>query len=389
MGRFFVCKLKYVLLILSLPSVLIKLTNGYTTIRIERGDIGMSFSKEKRLEINKALVREIAKYNTNPIQTIVDRFGISRQTAHKYLTALMADGTVLTDGKRGKYRIKETEYNFVYSIKGLEEDVVWRQDIFPLLVDLPRNVLHICNYGFTEMLNNAIDHSDAEKVNVFVNVSPISVEFGILDYGIGIFNKIQIALGLEDPKHSILELAKGKLTTDPNRHSGEGIFFTSRVFDEFYIRSGDLQFFSGRESDKDYLVDDLKETKGGTCVIMTISKDSNIVLKEVFDSFTAKADAEFGFSKTHIPVRLVEHEGAMLVSRSQAKRLIRRFDRFMEVLLDFNGVSEIGQAFADELFRVFPLDHPNVELIPINMTDDVKKMVFRAIGNRTNKNVSN
>ena len=34
----------------------------------------------------------------------------------------------------------------------------------------------------------------------------------------------------------VWELPKsGKLTTDPDNHTGEGIFFTSRVFDEFEI----------------------------------------------------------------------------------------------------------------------------------------------------------
>ena len=37
-----------------------------------------------------------------------------------------------------------------------------------------------------------------------------------------------------------------------------------------------------------------------------------------------------------------------LVARSQAKRLLERFDRFEEVVLDFDGVRQVGQGFADE-----------------------------------------
>jgi hypothetical protein len=51
--------------------------------------------------------------------------------------------------------------------------------------------------------------------------------------------------------------------------------------------------------------------------------------------------------------------------------LIARFERFKVVLLDFEDVNEIGQAFADELFRVYGNDHPAVELVPINMTEPV------------------
>ncbi len=35
-----------------------------------------------------------------------------------------------------------------------------------------------------------------------------------------------------------------------------------------------------------------------------------------------------------------------------------RFERFQTVVLDFTGVEEIGQDFADEVFRVFQRAHP-------------------------------
>ena len=71
----------------------------------------------------------------------------------------------------------------------------------------------------------------------------------------------------------------------------------------------------------------------------------------------------------------MEYEGELLLSRSQAKRLITRFDKFLEVILDFQGVSEIGQAFADEVFRVFRNAHPNVQLEPINCSPAVQRMI--------------
>ena len=71
-----------------------------------------------------------------------------------------------------------------------------------------------------------------------------------------------------------------------------------------------------------------------------------------------------------------------MISRSQAKRLVARFDRFKTVTLDFEGIDEIGQAFADELFRVYRLAHPNVELEPIHMTRQVEQMWLRAVAPR-------
>jgi hypothetical protein len=55
--------------------------------------------------------------------------------------------------------------------------------------------------------------------------------------------------------------------------------------------------------------------------------------------------------------------------------LITRFERFKTVVLDFKGVKMIGQAFADEVFRVFRLAHPEVELIALNPTMEVQGMI--------------
>ena len=74
----------------------------------------------------------------------------------------------------------------------------------------------------------------------------------------------------------------------------------------------------------------------------------------------------------------MDQEGADLISRSQAKRVLSRFDHFQEVLLDFKGVNSIGQAFADEIFRVFKRSHPEVRVIAINISPDIARMIRRA-----------
>ena len=67
-----------------------------------------------------------------------------------------------------------------------------------------------------------------------------------------------------------------------------------------------------------------------------------------------------------------------LVSRSQAKRVILRFDRFKYVDLDFTGVTTIGQAFADEIFRVYARAHPQVAISCSHATPEIQQMVVRA-----------
>ncbi|MNC91531.1 hypothetical protein D3C83_78130 [compost metagenome] len=69
-----------------------------------------------------------------------------------------------------------------------------------------------------------------------------------------------------------------------------------------------------------------------------------------------------------------------LVSRSQAKRLLARVEKFKVVILDFTGVDAIGQAFADEVFRVFARQHPEIELSAIKANQAVLEMLDRARG---------
>jgi hypothetical protein len=227
------------------------------------------------------------------------------------------------------------------------------------------------------MVNNAIDHSGSAQVEVGLARDALNTSAYVADEGEGIFLKIQRALKLYDPREAILELAKGKLTTDPVNHTGEGIFFSSKVMDAFDIRSGKLHFVHD-DRGFDVLLERTDDAPG-TVVLMRLANDSDRVLQEVFDQFAAPD--EYTFSRTIVPVKLAQHEGERLVSRSQAKRLTMRFERFQTVVLDFTDVEEIGQAFADEVFRVFQQAHPGTQLIPANMAPGVENMVKRALGN--------
>ena len=119
----------------------------------------------------------------------------------------------------------------------------------------------------------------------------------------------------------------------------------------------------------------------GTAVFMRIALNSTRTAAEVYSQFT-DAPEDYDFSRTVVPMKLARFGDEQLVSRSQAKRLIARFDRFRTVILDFSEVQEIGQAFADELFRVYANSHPEVELVPKNMTEQVNQMWLRVVPHR-------
>jgi hypothetical protein len=269
-----------------------------------------------------------------------------------------------------------TEWHITYSISPeLAEDVVWRNDVAPVLGPQPQNVLDIWSYGFTEMFNNAKDHSGGSRIFVRINKTAITTEIFIMDNGIGIFKKIQTAMNLLDERHAILELAKGKLTTDPNHHTGEGIFFTSRIFDRFYILAGGVYFSHQFDKPEDWIMES-KESPG-TFVHMVLNNHTARRIEKIFRQFTS-GDDNFGFNKTVVPVALAQYGNDKLISRSQAKRLLARVELFKTVMLDFENVPSIGQAFADEVFRIFPRDHPEVDLYAINDNSQVRRMILRA-----------
>ena len=303
--------------------------------------------------------------------------GLSRQVANGYLQTLVRDGLIGAEGTTlaREYRLRTLTVERRYPRDGLQEDVVWRELVSPVVARLAQNPRDIWHYAATEMINNAIDHSGSQDVQVSVVLNALWAEVLVADEGEGIFVKIQRALNLHDPREAILELAKGKLTTAPERHTGEGIFFTSRALDFFEIESHHLRFSHAPRAD-DAIAEQAADTPG-TRVRMHLANHSPRILREVFDAFTDPD--EYSFDKTVVPLRLAQYEGEKLVSRSQAKRVAQRFERFKRVELDFAGVSEIGQAFADELFRVFAGAHPAIKITPVNAEPAVAQMIRRAV----------
>lgn len=329
--------------------------------------------------VRKFLVDSIEAHPTDVVRLAVEKFGCSRQAVHKHMQRLIAEGAVVVSGttRSRRYALAPLlQWEQQYALgSGISEDAVWRNDVAPRLGKLPENVLSIWHYGFTEMLNNVIDHSGASRVLVTLRKTAASTTVEIYDDGIGIFKKIQAALNLLDERHAVLELAKGKFTTDPANHSGEGIFFSSRMFDEFDILSGEVYFSHEFDKKEDWILQ-RSAVRGGTLVSMKLHNHTARTIKKVFDKFTS--DEDYGFTKTVVPVKLMRYGDDNLVSRSQAKRLLARFDRFKVVVLDFSGVASIGQAFADEVFRVFRSKHPDVELVPLHASSEVKRMISRA-----------
>ena len=110
---------------------------------------------------------------------------------------------------------------------------------------------------------------------------------------------------------------------------------------------------------------------------MKLSNHTSRTLKKIYDQYAPGSD-DYGFNKTVVPVKLAQYGNDKLISRSQAKRLLARVELFKTVMFDFTDVPSIGQAFADEIFRVFAHEHPDIQLVPIKASSEVRRMIERA-----------
>lgn len=341
-------------------------------------------NKEKILE----LIKRKGKLTSSEITGSI---GVSRQYVNMVISDLIAEKQVIklggtrnafyvsTDYVQAHPDILPSTYKKKYKNISLEEHQVLMEleEKFPLISNIPENIKSIFTFAFSEMFNNAIEHSGSKIISVEVSLKNKKLSFIVEDSGIGVFRNIMKKKKLHSVVEAIQDLLKGKTTTMPKSHSGEGIFFTSKASDLFVLDS------FGRQLSIETLLGDVRVkqvsiSKRGTRVIFEISVDSGLHLNDVFKKYTnIKGDSDFGFDKTEIRVKLYTTSGVH-ISRSQARRILSGLEKFKIILLDFDKVPVVGQAFADEIYRVFQNVHPDIVIQEENMSAGVRFMVERA-----------
>lgn len=335
----------------------------------------MSLKQSTKERIKNYILEKIEDEDPLFVKKTAENFEVSLTTVYRYIKELY-DAKVIKK-ENGNYILETKRISKSYATDiTLEEDKIFDELVESIVLEFPDNVRRIWRYAFTEMMNNAIEHSNARKIWVGVWYNYRTTNICIQDDGIGIFEKIKQYYGYESLDDAVNELFKGKLTTDSENHTGEGIFFTSRMMEDFCVLSGGKIFTHSSNCDITRDVESvpvLKKYKDqqGTFVLMKLANNSKTVIREVFDMFSESGG---GLTKTQIPMKNIFTDG-FPVSRSQAKRLYSRFEEFEEVRLDFAGIDELGQGFAHELFVVFSRKHPEVKIIIENANDEVNKMI--------------
>lgn len=315
---------------------------------------------------------------------------VSRQRSSVLLAGMVRGGELVKIGRtRGARYFLSTEElpvqgRFVKRLenKELKEHEVLQEirDKFIPLKLASDNIRSIFDYAFSEMLNNAIEHSQSNSIEIEVSVrggepgKPAMLFFRVRDYGIGAFKNVMQSRRLSSELEAMQDLLKGKVTTAPQAHSGEGIFFTSKASDVFVIKSFGWEFRVDTTI-PDVFFKKLDEEVSGTEITFSIPYDSKRHLNDVFKAYESDPGMH-DFDRTEILVRLFTH-GTVHVSRSQARRILSGLEKFKNITLDFDKVPTIGQAFSDEIFRVFLTSHSEINIDTIHTNEAVQFMIDR------------
>ena len=339
---------------------------------------------QKTTAIKMYILEHVKQHPENIVAITTKHFGVTRTTVHRHLKNLIKQGDILKSGKTRniRYTLKSSmDRELSYKINSqLSEFLILKTDFEDIFCTFKENIYDICIYGFTEIVNNAIDHSHGSNLTITTHCDKKKLVITIQDDGVGIFQNILDYFKLNSILDSVLQLSKGKMTTDPSRHSGEGIFFTSRAFDVFEIYANQLHYFRDNR-ENDWAFESLAEPTIGSTIRMSIHDTASTNLVMLFKQYQDPED--LSFNRTDIRVQLSQFGHEPLISRSQAKRITVGLEKFNHITLDFSGVRLVGQGFVDEMFCLFQAAHPHITIDYIHATPDVTFMIKRGIATRS------
>ena len=340
------------------------------------------------MQIEGLILNKLKKQGKLRTAEIIKKTGFSRAYINRFFQKLSQEGKIIAIAQgRGSYyvladkdhinRIKhdKKEYQAELKNKNLSEDVVLKRIKVDtgIFLNLNLEILKILDYAFTEMFNNAIDHSDSEKIKIQFSRTEDLIRFEVRDWGVGIFDNIIKKRKLLNELEAIQDLLKGKVTTAPEKHSGEGIFFTSKLGDNFIIQSSGKKI-TFNNLIEDFFIQDIKQFKG-TKIVFVIHLNSKQKIENIFKEYSGDS---FEFDKTRVVVRLYKMSEDY-ISRSQARRVVSGLDKFKTIILDYKNVDSIGQAFVDEVYRVWQNKYTDKKIITKNANENIKFMINRSI----------
>lgn len=332
-------------------------------------------------EIRSFLIENIPSHSKDIVAVTAESFDVTRMTVHRHLNRLLRDKRIVKTGttKGAAYYLKTSlDKTLIFQIEpNTHADGVWMEYLSEDFARLPDATEEICKYAFVQVFGNALEHSGGKGVVVKTIWKKDSLELNIIDDGAGIFQNVQKVLVAEDIRESILQLSKGRFTTAPDNHAGQGIFLVSRLFDVFGIFSDGLFYCKDNVRD-DWFLETRKVSKSkGTRVSMAIGFDTERTLEQVISRYGGAAAAVI--ETTEVLIKLSQMEDDPYISRTQAKRVLIGVEKFRRVVLDFKNIPTVGQAFVDEVFNIFRSAHPAIAIESVHANPDVQFMIDKSL----------
>src|SRR5262249_54948680 len=155
-------------------------SNDLTISRVLCSNHAREARLEVTIEFEKWVIERIQENGRNLAHDASLKFHLTRQQINRKLQDLVSSGILEARGhtKARVYTlaVKQHWNRFLPVSPDLEEDVIWRREIAPILDGLQRNVLDICQHGFTEMLNNVVSHSGSKRATVGVTRNAAQIQ---------------------------------------------------------------------------------------------------------------------------------------------------------------------------------------------------------------------
>src|SRR5260370_14527366 len=119
-------------------------------------------------KIRRFILEQVDEPPHDITQLTAKHFSMTRQAVNLHLQRLLADSHLVRRGKTRQTRffLALTKTWQKHYPREQSESDVWDAAVLPQISDLTANAFDICRYCFTEMVNNAVDHSSRTRITV-------------------------------------------------------------------------------------------------------------------------------------------------------------------------------------------------------------------------------
>jgi len=326
--------------------------------------------------IKEFILHNLSQHKKDIILAAITHFGISRQAVLKHMHALIKDNIVVAEGKtRDRTYHLRPQVNFNSTLQLNSEFLPYEivnEKFLVHLKSLPKNIYGICEYSLEALLNNIVDHAEASNMYFKLFLTLDDLHIIIRDNGNGLFEKIKSKLNLRNIQSAVLEIGKGKVTTDPESHSGYELYTVIHLFDKVKIDANGISLTYEKENNLWGI--EISEQKKGTRIHLQINPESKRTCEQTFLRIFNNNN------RVSIPINLLKRPGNNSVnSRLQANCIFNNIDNINEIEFDFNNINLIGPAFADELVRKTKLKNKTASIKWINCNETIDLLMKHAL----------